>query len=103
VPRSRAVAPEGASFDERVIAVLGALRPGEVLSYGEVAQEAGHPGAARAVGNLLRRGPAGVPWWRVVRADGAIACRRSADQAARLVAEGVEVREGRVVRRRPGP
>ena len=31
------------------------LEPGEVVSYGEVAEEAGFPGAARAVGNLVDR------------------------------------------------
>ena len=54
---------------EDVSAVLRDLRRGEVVSYGEVARRAGYPGAARAVGNVLARG-VGVPWWRVVRADG---------------------------------
>lgn len=79
-------------------AVLQQLRPGEVLSYGEVAAEAGSPGAARAVGSLLRRGLPGVPWWRVVRADGAIVSPNRTDQVARLRAEGVVVRGGRVAR-----
>ena len=44
-----------ASFEEAVERVLRALAPGEVVTYGEVAAEAGFPGAARAVGNLLSR------------------------------------------------
>jgi len=93
--------PHGAgSFEDRVHDVLLALRPGEVVSYGEVAAESGSPGAARAVGNLLRGCPAGVPWWRVVRADGTLAAPHGEDQAERLAAEGVAVRAGRV---RPWP
>ena len=49
-------------FTDAVIDVLEALQPGEVIAYGEVAAEAGYPGAARAVGNLLRTTP-GLPWW----------------------------------------
>jgi methylated-DNA-protein-cysteine methyltransferase related protein len=85
-------------FEDRVAAVLRGLGPGDVLSYGEVAAEAGAPGAARAVGSLLRRGLPGVPWWRVVRADGWIVCPNGAEQIARLRAEGVRVQGGRVAR-----
>ena len=91
-------------FEHRVVEVLQRLRPGEVVSYGEVATEAGFPGAARAVGNLLRRGLVDVPWWRVVRANGAIVCGHAAEQAARLRAEGIGVRDGRVVQQQqPAP
>ena len=47
---------------------------GRVVTYGQVAEEAGSPGAAMAVGNIMRDLPEGtdVPWWRVIRAGGAI-------------------------------
>ena len=92
-------------FSDRVVEVLRRLRPGEVVSYGEVAAEAGFPGSARAVGNLLGRDVADVPWWRVVRGDGAIVSRHPAEQIARLAAEGVAVVDGRVRpwRRSAGP
>lgn len=80
-------------FEESARAVIRGLAPGEVATYGEVAEEAGHPGAARAVGNLLASSD-GLPWWRVVRADGSLA--KGDEQARRLRAEGVEVRGGRV-------
>jgi len=83
------------TFEEAVLAVLRGLGPGEVATYGEVAEEAGHPGAARAVGNLLA-GSEDLPWWRVVRADGGLVAGHEIDQARRLRAEGVEVRAGRV-------
>jgi methylated-DNA-protein-cysteine methyltransferase-like protein len=90
--------PTGAAFTDAVITVLEALAPGEVIAYGEIAAEAGYPGAARAVGNLLRRTP-GLPWWRVVTATGRLVPHHEAEQAEMLRAEGVEVWAGRV--RRP--
>lgn len=82
-------------FTEAVIEVLEALEPGEVVAYGEVATEAGYPGAARAVGNLLRTVP-GLPWWRVVNAAGRLAPGSERKQAQRLRAEGVRVVNGKV-------
>src|ERR1043166_3098238 len=38
-------------FEQRVKDVIMRLMPGEVVTYGEIAAEAGYPGAARAVGN----------------------------------------------------
>lgn len=84
-------------FHDRVTAVLEALTPGEVTTYGEVAAEAGSPGAARAVGNLLRGSGGRWPWWRVVAADGRLVPGLEVEHARRLEAEGVEVRSGRVV------
>ena len=85
------------SFVRDATAVIAALAPGEVVSYGDVAHDAGRPGAARAVGALLAGTQADLPWWRVVRADGRLVASDSRQQAARLRAEGVEVRDGRVV------
>jgi methylated-DNA-protein-cysteine methyltransferase-like protein len=75
--------------------VLRNLRPGQVVTYGEVAEEAGSPGAARAVGNLLARSD-GLPWWRVVSSSGRLVPGHERDQAARLRAEGVTVTNGHV-------
>ncbi len=84
------------SFEDSVIAVLRRLRPGEVVTYGEAAAEAGYPGAARAVGNLLRISDANLPWWRVVGAGGQIRTSSPGRQIRLLTDEGVLVREGRV-------
>jgi alkylated DNA nucleotide flippase Atl1 len=86
-------------FTQAVIDVLEALEPGEVVAYGEVATEAGYPGAARAVGNLLRMTP-GLPWWRVVNSAGRLAPGNEQEQAEKLRAEGVEVVRGRVTRKK---
>lgn len=87
---------DAVDFTDAVIDVLERLQPGEVLAYGEVAVEAGYPGAARAVGNLLRRTP-GLPWWRVVTSSGRLVPGSESRQAELLRAEGVHIRNGRVV------
>ena len=80
-----------------MIAVLQSLAPGDVVTYGEVAVEAGFPGAARAVGRLLATTDADVPWWRVVTSTGRLVPGNEEAHAARLRAEGVAVVGGRVV------
>lgn len=79
------------TFAREVHHVVAGIPPGTCASYGEVALEAGRPGAARGVGRILA-GSEGLPWWRVVRADGTLP--KGADQAARLREEGVAVTEG---------
>jgi len=88
---------QGEDFEAAVIAVLEHLYPGDVITYGEVAVEAGYPGAARAVGNLLRHTEVPVPWWRVVTAAGRLVPGGEGEQRRRLRAEGVVfTRSGRV-------
>lgn len=88
------------SFAARVVEVVAATRSGEVLTYGEVAAEAGHPGAARAVGAVLRHHD-GLPWWRVVAASGRLVPGRELEHARRLAAEGVPCPDGRAPLRGP--
>ena len=73
-----------------------ALQPGEVVAYGEVAAEAGYPGAARAVGRVLRDSE-DLPWWRVVAASGRLVPGLEIEHARRLGLEGIETQNGRVV------
>lgn len=87
-------------FAERVAEVVARIPAGEWMTYGEVAAEAGAPGAARAAGRALRGCPAGLPWWRVVGAGGRITSPDPAEQARRLRGEGWEVDGGRVSARR---
>ncbi len=82
-------------FGEEVAKLLERLEPGEVVSYGDVAEEAGFPGAARAVGNLVRSTP-GLPWWRVVARSGRLAPGLEQRQTELLRSEGVTVVNGRV-------
>lgn len=83
-------------------AVVSALRYGEVVTYGLVAERAGLPGRARLVGRALRTAPdsLSLPWHRVVGAGGRIAFPAGSDlaeqQAQLLRAEGIAVRGRRV-------
>lgn len=96
------VAPEQAR--ERILAVIRAIPAGQVMGYGEVAAQAGLPGRARLTARVLAgNADPGLPWHRVLRADGRIAMpdgsRGWREQCQRLRAEGVPVENGRV--RRP--
>jgi methylated-DNA-protein-cysteine methyltransferase-like protein len=100
-PDARVEGDAGA-FRQKVEAVVASLRKGEVVSYGEVAAEAGYPGAARAVGSILAHPSAGrdLPWWRVVTATGRLVPGHEVVHARRLRAEGVPIRNGRVPMKR---
>ena len=59
------------AFHNLVLAVTAGIPEGETLTYGQVAYLAGHPGAARAVGAVLRTNyDPNVPCHRVIHADG---------------------------------
>lgn len=81
-------------FQHAVVAVVSDLAAGQLLTYDEVATEAGHPGAAQAVANVLRRVP-GLPWWRVVPGDGRLYRTHAPTQRPLLEAEGVDVGDDR--------
>lgn len=85
-------------FADRVAAVVAGTRPGQVVTYGEVAAEAGRPGAARAVGAVLRASSQPLPWWRVVTASGRLVPGLEDEHAAQLRDEGVPVQDGHVTR-----
>jgi len=59
-------------FQQRVAEVLRKTRPGQTISYGEIALLMGQPGAARAVGQAVKANPMLilVPCHRVVSAHG---------------------------------
>lgn len=86
-------------FIEAVTRVIAAIPKGEVMTYGEIALEAGYPGAARAVGHLLAGGGGGdgreLPWWRVVNASGRLVPGHERTHARRLAAEGVPLNAAR--------
>ncbi len=60
------------AFQREVMEACRRIPWGKVVSYGELARRAGHPGAARAVGQCManNRIPLVVPCHRVVGADG---------------------------------
>ena len=89
------------SAADRILAAVRALPAGQVASYGGIARRAGLPGRARMVARVLGQADEpGLPWHRVLRSDGRIAFPKDSagyrEQAHRLRAEGVDVRDGRV-------
>ncbi|MDX1689542.1 MAG: MGMT family protein [Acidimicrobiia bacterium] len=80
-------------FTGRVTAIVAGLDVGEVATYGEIADQAGRPGAARAVGAVLRRS-SGLPWWRVVASSGRLVPGKEQEHARRLRSEGVALTAG---------
>jgi methylated-DNA-protein-cysteine methyltransferase related protein len=88
---------EPTEIEAALLEVIRRLEPGEVVSYGDVADDAGYPGRARAVGRLLATTVEKLPWWRVVNATGRLVPGNEREHAARLRTEDVTVRDGRVV------
>ncbi|MGW2016555.1 MGMT family protein [Streptomyces sp. NPDC001927] len=58
-------------YAERVLEVAELIPPGRVMTYGDVAEWLGE-GGPRQVGRVMSLYGGAVPWWRVVRADGAL-------------------------------
>lgn len=79
---------------ERIYAVIRAIPPGRVLTYGQVGAVVGCP--ARQVGyalhQLFRLPAADVPWQRVVNRNGGISTS-GVEQQTLLEAEGVVFNE----------
>jgi methylated-DNA-protein-cysteine methyltransferase-like protein len=101
---ARPAAPQDNPAFQEIWAVVGAIPRGSVSTYGAVARAAGLPGRARMAGRALRESPKEMklPWHRVVGAGGKIVFPRTSlnhrEQARRLRAEGVAVKDGRVSR-----
>ena len=66
--------PEGTDFQKDVWRALMRIPYGRTVSYSELAEMSGHPGAQRAVGNAVGRNPVPIfiPCHRVIRSDGDI-------------------------------
>jgi methylated-DNA-protein-cysteine methyltransferase-like protein len=71
-----------------------------VVTYGDLAEMAGLPRAARLAGQTLRKLPKGtkLPWHRVINAQGRISLPESAAQRQieKLQREGITLINGRV-------
>jgi methylated-DNA-protein-cysteine methyltransferase related protein len=80
--------------------VVCAIPRGQVSTYGAVARAAGLPGRARLAGFALKVSPkeTNLPWHRVLGAGGRIVFPTTSspykEQAKRLRAEGVEIKNG---------
>lgn len=81
-------------FKRQVLSVVKNIPIGKALTYKQVAEAAGFPKAARAVGNLMTKNTdTTIPCHRVVRSDGALGSYnglRGASKADLLKSEGYE-------------
>ena len=87
---------------KRIYEAVKKIPKGHVATYGRIAEMAGEPKMARAVGNALHKNPdpEHIPCFRVVNSkgelSGAFAFGGENEQARRLMADGVEVVSGKV-------
>ena len=80
---------------ERVRALVAAIPPGRVSTYGDIADAAGLP-SPRIVAWIMRTDSADLPWHRVIRASGRPAPHLTTRQLELLRAEGVLADDGRI-------
>ena len=78
------------AFQQSVVDAVASLEPGDLVTYAEIAEQLGRPGAGQAVANVLRRAP-DLPWWRVLPAGGRVYRTHRPTQIPLLRAEGHEV------------
>ena len=89
--------PDKTPLQQAITVAVQRLRQGEVVSFGDVAANAGRPDAARAAGAVLAQSADTLPWWRVVYSDGHLPPCNPSLQAERLADEGVNLRGFRVI------
>ncbi|GAB1261109.1 MGMT family protein [Aurantivibrio plasticivorans] len=90
-----------ATNEERIFQVIAQIPEGKVATYGQVAELAGLPRAARLVGTTLKKLPKGskLPWHRVLNASGRTSLPITGNgqvQIERLENEGIVWIKGRV-------
>ena len=83
--------PPATDFAARVLDVVEAIPPGQVMSYGDIAEYLGE-GGPRKVGRVMALWGGGVPWWRVVHADGSLLAGHERAALARYQDEGTPLR-----------
>jgi alkylated DNA nucleotide flippase Atl1 len=97
-------------YAERVLEVAELIPAGRVMTYGDVAEWLAHEegehealsgrggggrraGGPRQVGRVMALYGGAVPWWRVVRADGALLPGHELEALGHYRAEGTPLRE----------
>lgn len=78
-------------FASRVLDVADAIPPGQVMSYGDIAEYLGEAGP-RQVGRVMAVWGGGAPWWRVIHADGSFLRGHEGEALARYQEEGTALR-----------
>lgn len=87
---------------QRIWETIADIPPGNVASYGQVAEIAGIPRGARQVAYALRHAPRdlNLPWFRVVQAAGTLAFKQGSEsfkrQSGLLADDGVVLLNGKI-------
>lgn len=89
------MAPISEEQVEAVRALVAAIPPGRVSTYGDIAEAAGLS-SPRIVGWIMRTDSSDLPWHRVITASGKPAPHLAARQLERLRAEGVLAEDDRI-------
>ncbi|WP_300678182.1 MGMT family protein [Nocardioides sp.] len=80
-------------FIEDVLSVVERIPPGRAVTYGDIAAFLGR-GGPRGVGGVMALEGQGVPWWRVVRANGSLPPHLMIDAQEHWHLEGMSVHRG---------
>ncbi|HWS59002.1 MAG TPA: MGMT family protein [Actinotalea sp.] len=87
----RAARPGREEYLEAVLELVASIPAGRAMTYGTVAEvlrDGLGVGGPRQVGQVMARAGSGVPWWRVVTAEGRPPAALRAEALALLRAEG---------------
>jgi len=89
-------------FAQNIFTILSYLEKGKLITYGQLASQAGFPAHSRHVGKILARLPKDtrLPWHRVVNSQGKISLKGDAfiRQKTLLEAEQIEMTEqGKII------
>lgn len=81
-------------MNNEIYAIVKNIPRGKVMSYGQVGEAITPRVPALWVGRAMASAPTGVPWWRVVGADGALPIHKrdpllAQEQRERLLSEDV--------------
>ena len=78
-------------YTDRVLDLVERIPPGQVLSYGAIAEILGE-GGPRQVGRVMAMDGGAVAWWRVVRADGSLTAAHGMGAQEHYAEEGTPMR-----------
>ena len=101
------LSPGQQEYFEQVWSFVRQVPSGKVVTYGQIAKALPEPesldinmetaSTARLVGSAMAASPTGVPWHRVINAQGAVSSRADAGKQVRLLeAEGLCFVQGRI-------
>lgn len=82
-------------FTQNIYTILSYMEKGKLITYGQLASQAGYPAHSRHVGKILARLPkeTRLPWFRVVNSQGKISLQGDAfiRQKKLLEEDGIKI------------